>query len=385
MIYSTDFKKLAGKINHIDLGKYLNDLHWGKITSKRENVDIYQLEKGDEFFQINLPLNRELRDYNEAMYSAMETISKSERKNIEQIILELLNPVSDIIRFRIISEKNESGSIYIEDAIQLYNNAKKLLVASAMDILNPCINHNSKLDSNTQKLIENFRFGQTEIGSYITSVICPLANISNGEYKQYSLFSDEELCAHSFTRQLTKKLISSIKSIKENIEQSKLEEFINNNSPNGDSISVNFLEALNDMSISNPQNELEITAKWAPTVKKNILDIDAIKLSHDYYNPIKAFAEKYKISKSDEKSFIGKIKSCTSEPDAKKRVQGKIQLVFLDDKYKSGTVYSWLKKEDYDKAVIAHQQGSVVKVTGILVEQGKTRKIESADFKILEN
>jgi len=80
-----------------------------------------------------------------------------------------------------------------------------------------------------------------------------------------------------------------------------------------------------------------------------------------------------------------KIKSCTSEPDAERRVQGKIQLVFLDDSYKSGTIYSWLKKEDYDRAVTAHQQGSIVKITGTLVEKGKTRRIESADFKVLEN
>jgi len=385
MIYSTDFRKLAGKINHIDLGKYLTDLHWKKIASKRENVDIYQFEKRDGLFQIDLPLNRALRDYNEAMYSAMETISKSEGKSVEQIILELLNPVSDIVRFRIISEKNESGSIYIEDAIQLYNNAKKLFVASAMDMLNPGINHSGRLDGNMQKLIENFRFGQTEIGSYITSVVCPLADICAGEYEQYSLFSDEELCAHSFTRQLTKKLISSVKSIKENIERGALEEYVKNNSSNGGSISVNFLEALSDMSVKNPQNELEITATWAPTVKKNILDTNSIRLSHDYYNPIKAFTEKYKTSKSDEKSFVGKIKSCTSEPDAERRVQGKIQLVFLDDSYKSGSIYSWLKKEDYDRAVTAHQQGSIVKITGTLVEKGKTRRIESADFKVLEN
>ena len=385
MIYSTDFKKLAGKINHIDLGKYLIDLNWKTIKSKRENVDIYQIEKCDELFQINLPLNRELRDYNEAMYSAMETIAKSERKSVEQIILELLNPVSDIIRFRIISEKNESGSIYIEDAIQLYNNAKRLLIASAMDIKNPSINHNGRLDSDTQKIIENFRFGQTEIGSYITSIVCPLANISNGEYEQYSLFSDEEICAESFTRKLTKKLISSIKNIKENVERGKLEEFINNNSSNGDSISVNFLEALNDISINNSQNELEITAKWAPTVKKNTLDINSIKLSHDYYNPIKAITEKYKVSKSNEKSFIGKVISCKAEPDVEKRKQGKIQLVFLDDDYTRKAVFSLLKAEDYDKAVTAHRQGSMVKLTGTLVQQGRTRNVEPTDFKIIES
>lgn len=381
MIYSTDFKKLAGKISHMDLSKYLSDLEWKKTKSKREYVDIYQFEKGGKLYQIDLPLNRELRDYNGAMYSAMETISKSEKKSVEQIILELLNPMSDIIRFRIVSEKNESGSIYIESAIQLYNNAKKLLVTSALDIRNPSINHNSRLDAKTQELIENFRFGQTEIGSYITSVVCPLANVGENGVEQYSLFSDEEICAYSFTRQLTKKLISSVKNIKENINE--LENFINSNSSNGDSISVNFLEALNDMSINNPENELEITAKWAPTIKKNTLDISSVKLSHDYYNPIKAITEKYKVSTVNEKSFMGKIKSCKSEPAVEKRKQGKIQLVFIDDDFKSRTVNSWLKKEDYDKAVIAHQNGSMVSLTGTLIEQGNTRNVEPTDFKIL--
>ena len=383
MIYSADFKKLAGKINHIDLIKYLSDLNWIEIPSRRDNVAIYQINKNNQIYQVDLPLKRELLDYETAMLKAIENISQSESKSMEQIILELLNPVSDIIRFRIINKINDTGNIFIEDAIKFYNNAKKLLVASAMDIKSPdIIHHTSRPDNEIQKLIDNCKFGQTEIGSYIISIVCPLADINK---EQYTLFTPEEICAKSFTRQVTKKLISSIKNVKENIEHCKLNEFINKNSSTEDAISVNFLEALSDLSISSPENELEVNVKWAPTIKKNTLYFNSIKLSHDYYNPIKAIIEKFKISTIDNKSFIGKIKYCRADPIVEKRTYGQVELIYLNDNCKPASAKFDLKKEDYDKALNAHKDGKTVKVGGILNVSGKARTINPTSFEILDD
>lgn len=67
------------------------------------------------------------------------------------------------------------------------------------------------MDDVVQKFLSDCRFGQTEIGSYVVSVVCPFAELNEGEgYKQLSIFSDEEQCAESLTRKITNKVMKNI-------------------------------------------------------------------------------------------------------------------------------------------------------------------------------
>ena len=129
MIYSVDLDEMAGKISHIDFIKYISDLQWKKYQGRvHENVAVYQKFIDDHFFQITVPCNRELRDYAYAMRKAIGVLSITESKSEEQLILELLNPMSDILRVRHISSTVENGSILFEDAINLYENSKKQII-----------------------------------------------------------------------------------------------------------------------------------------------------------------------------------------------------------------------------------------------------------------
>jgi len=75
MIYSIDFEEAAGKISHIETAKYLRDLGWEEVPTRMGYVNVFQLENQVDFFQVNLPTSRQLRDYNRAMYQSVETIA----------------------------------------------------------------------------------------------------------------------------------------------------------------------------------------------------------------------------------------------------------------------------------------------------------------------
>lgn len=65
------------------------------------------------------------------------------------------------------------------------------------------------------QFINNCKFGQTEIGSYVVSVVCPFAELDDAEgYKQLSIFSEEEQCADSLTRKVTNRIMSNVSFIK---------------------------------------------------------------------------------------------------------------------------------------------------------------------------
>lgn len=376
MIYSVDFFTMTENLNPLAVCKYLDETGWECIPLKRNNIKIYQYKRKDIFEQVNVPISKELIDYKQAMYNVVKTISDIEKKSVEQIMLYLLNPNTDILKIRLSKQNIESGNIMFDDAIRLYDNAKKLLAATALDIINPKKIHYGRIDEPVQSFLNQCRFGQTEIGSYVVSVICPFAELSDtDEYKQLSIFSDEEQCANSLTRKVTNKLMDNIAYIKNQIDNGE-EKVLSNEDVR---ISSNFFEALNGMNLQSENMFIEFTTEWAPAVKRNRSINNHIKISNDYYQPIKNVIDCIKDKTAKRTEIIGRIKQLSASPIVDKRKDGKIVVVYIDDNNKAKSITVNLQKEDYENAVKAHQYGKTVKVIGDL--EGKNRlKMNNTTF-----
>ena len=376
MIYSVDFFTMTENLNPLAVCKYLDETGWECIPLKRNNIKIYQYKRKDIFEQVNVPISKELIDYKQAMYNVVKTISDIEKKSVEQIMLYLLNPNTDILKIRLSKQNIESGNIMFDDAIRLYDNAKKLLAATALDIINPKKIHYGRIDEPVQSFLNQCRFGQTEIGSYVVSVICPFAELSDtDEYKQLSIFSDEEQCANSLTRKVTNKLMDNIAYIKNQIDNGE-EKVLSNEDVR---ISSNFFEALNGMNLQSENMFIEFTTEWAPAVKRNRSINNHIKISNDYYQPIKNVIDCIKDKTAKRTEIIGRIKQLSASPIVDKSKDGKIVVVYIDDNNKAKSITVNLQKEDYENAVKAHQYGKTVKVIGDL--EGKNRlKMNNTTF-----
>ena len=380
MIYSVDFQELCRNISHIDLAKYVTDLNWVAYKGKTANfLKIFQKEYNDNFYQIIIPFNRNLSDYTEAMYKAISVVAITEEKSTEQVILELLNPLSDIIRVRYIGDDVKAGSIQIENGINLYENTKKLLTNAALDILNYKKIYKGRIPENVAEFISNCRYGQTEFGSYVISLVCPFINIENNEVQQLNIFAEEDINAFSFTRKVTNRVIESIIKIKNVIDDGKsLNEIIENDqSP----ISVSFIDSLANLNIGAENSSLEITVKWAPTIKQNRAEINHAVISHDYYPVLKSVVEKYKSEDASlAVSLVGRISKLIAVPTIEDRVMGQAQLVYIDEHSEAKKIMLNLEKNEYDVAVQAHLTGKAIKASGEIV--GK--KMINVSIDILE-
>ena len=256
MIYSVNFMDLTEKISPLAFAKYLKDMGWEPFQSKRQYIKIFQYEKNDDFFQVIIPTEKKLNDYKEAMYKAVVTVAKVENKSVEQVLLYLLNPNTDILKIRLEKKDVEAGNILFDDAIRMYESAKKLLAATALDILHPKKYHQGRMDDCVLEFLSSCRFGQTEIGSYVVSVVCPFAELDeNEDYKQLSIFSDEEQCANSLTRQVTSRVMKNISFIKNQIDNGEMDKLI---LQDGDKIiSANFYEALGGLNLDSNGADVE--------------------------------------------------------------------------------------------------------------------------------
>lgn len=380
MIYSVNFLEMTEKINPLALSRYLAQTGWTLFPFKRTDVQIYQYTREKSFWQAMVPLDRTLHDYKQTMLQTVNTVAEVENKPIEQVMLFLLNPNTDIIKIRLENKELEAGNILFDDAIQLYDNAKKLLAATALDIINPKKIHYGRIDDSVQSFLNQCRFGQTEIGSYIVSIVCPFGEISEDDgYKQLSIFSEEDACAYSLTRKVTNKLMDNLVYIKRQIDMGKLDTLAKDD--NG--ISSNFYEALNGLNFKSDHTLVDFRTEWSPNVTNNRSTNNYVRVTSDYYQPISAVIEQIKGKTNQHTEIFGKIRQLNAAPNVDNRDLGTIVVVFVDNnsRIKSATVD--LKRDDYEKAVEAHQHGNTVKIIGDLVGKARLR-IENPIFCVME-
>jgi hypothetical protein len=293
-------------------------------------------------------------------------------------MLYLLNPNTDIIKIRLDKLGVESGNILMDDAIKLYDNAKKLLAATALDIINPKKYHYGRPDESVQKFLSQCRFGQTEIGSY---VVCPFAEITEEGYKQLTIFSDEEKCANSLTRRVTNKLIENICNIKKKIDDGESDILIRESEESV--ISANFYEALNGLNLDSENTMVEFSIDWSPTVKSNQYEYSDVKLTNDYYQPITAVIQKIKEQTNKTKEIIGRVRKLEALPVIDKRKHGTVTISYIEDDNKPHTVTTKLESLDYDKAIEAHKLGKYVKIMGE-IKKGNKPTMECSSFSIVD-
>lgn len=380
MIYSVNFCDMTEKLNPLVVCKYLEDMGWRKFPFKRDDVNVYQF-LGEQLYQVRIPMDRDMKDYRESMFSAINTIAEVENRSVERVMLYLLNPSTDILKLRLEKQEQVPGNITFDDAIRLYENAKKLIAATALDVINPKKIHYGRIDEKVQQFLNQCRFGQTEIGSYVVSVVCPFAELSNEDgYRQLSIFSEEEECANSLTRKVTNKLMDNVAIIKANIDQGNLEYLASASCD----ISANFFEALNGLNLEYSNTTLEFIAEWSPVVKINRSENSIIRVNNDYYQPIEHVVNCIREVTNEQTEIIGKIRQLKAAPSVDKREKGTIIVVYLNEDSKARSVSVTLSKEDYDEAVSAHKLGKTVKIVGNLeMIRGKAR-IEDGIFSVYE-
>ncbi len=393
------------KLNPLAVTKYLSETNWELYPIKRNDIKIFQYKKEDLFEQVTIPLDKKLRDYKNAMYDAVCKIAYVEKKSVEQLMLYLLNPNTDILKIRLDKKEVESGNIMFDDAIQLFDNAKKLIAATALDVINPKKIHYGRINEPVRNFLSQCRFGQTEIGSYVVSVICPFVDFPKTEgYKKLNAFFDEEQYAYSLTREVINRLMTNVATIKQKIDDGNLESLANYDSP----ISSNFYEALSGLSMDTEDTTVEFMAEWSPTVKSNQCKYNRILITNDYYEPIRTIISKITEYTNERIETVDKIKRLEVAPISDSREYGTIErteivgkiielkaapvidsreygtiVIYVGDNARVKSVTVKLDREDYDKAVAAHQHGKAVKVVGDLKGQVKS-VMENVIFSVVE-
>mgnify|MGYP003289999737 CR=1 FL=1 len=368
-----NIKKYIDLLHNDKICQYLKLKGWHEISSLFEGK-VKQFLAPNQEYAILIPMTKEFSDYYRVMQDALLTIATFDNKTLNGLLTILINPSSDILKWRIADDNTLLGTISFNTMRDNIDNIKNILASTCIDIINPSQYHKKIMLNDVQNQIASYKFGQTEIGSYILNLVSPLG------FYQYQLF-DPNIEELPINRRINMQMLENIN----NIQQSVLENnnLLDENVASG-KISVNFLNALTRFYENNKDSDVSISATWdinIPTIKDN--PINNLTLYPKCIEKVVQIAEKYTPTQEQNvlKTYYGKITNINGAPEIDSRDKLVITLASIGDENQRITIKVELDNSIYSHIVTeAFEKGANVKVTGTNQITAKTIKLLNAEI-----
>jgi hypothetical protein len=294
------------------------------------------------------------------------------------ILHDLSVTAADLIRVRLPDVEPGEGSVPIEEGARVFPKAKDMMLAAACAAVSPRAYYPSKKPSEATDYLRRVRFGQTERGSFVVTIISrvpPSLSAGNGH-----LVEVEEPYERRVTRTLARALAAVRAAAEDAASSGNVHGFVQA-VPTG--VSANLCDALAGIAnTSDGDRATEIDVTWSrarplvhgdATPQRILLPSDAM--------PVIREAARYFKETSPREDFEvrGPVVKLEREGDAVGRVT---VLAFVDDRPHKVTME--LEDADYQKAISAHKAQEPVLCFGVLIREGKHFRLKDPqDFALI--
>ena len=366
-----DFKSIIERLDAENLCLYLFNKKWQRLPDLFEGK-VRQFQSEDEEEVVLVPMTKTFTDYYREVRETLSIIASSEGKSFEELTNKLLNPSQDILKWRIADELTNKGAIPFNSMTENIEHIKDLLASAILDITTPSKVHSRLYTKEVNSQLSKYQFGQTEIGSYILNILCPLG------YYQYELFNPE-LEDIPLGRRVNLQILNGITKVQTSIsdKSSELQDILD-----AGKISVNFLTALTKIYEENNNSDVSIKADWnidvpLPTNTR----ISQVELNSKCYDPLLYVIEKNspQQEQNQKKSYCGKISTISGDAEVESRETITVVVAAIDDDMRKTNVKVELNYQKYYSFVSeAFESGANVIVTGILNKTAKSTKLSDA-------
>ena len=357
------------------LGEVLSYLGWGERPAIRGGR-VRQFISPDGEYSALLP-PKDMSDYYRIMSDSIREIADYEHKTIDEFVNKLLNPSYDIMKWRIASNATNGGRIPFFDMTDAIDRIKDMMATVCLDTMTPQKFHNMLYTPEVKKHLEGYSFGQTEIGSYIINLLCPLGNY------EYVLFNEEDELP--LNRIININLLSSVNQIQEDLKKDNRAKF--DEDVDAGKYSINFLDSLSEMYIQTKDVEMNITADWNTRIINPAgFDLSTVILQPRCCDDVQAIAEKYRPRKEQntQKTYYGKISEISANPELAEREIVRIKIATIGENEQKINVNANLNYAQYNESVQeAFNNGLDIRLTGIMTLKGNVRWIDNGSLTIL--
>ncbi len=359
---------------------YLQAHNWHKVGAIPERASIWQPDVARSSPEVIVPLKTDFADYALRVSEIIQTLSKFEDRPQLEIIAELSVTQADVIRIRVATMKDESGTIALNDGVTLYQAARDMLMAAACATVNPKPLYQTRKPDEAVNYMDGVLIGPSEQGSFIAKIISPSSPRLETTQPSFD-FGTPEPFERRVTTTLNRALTEMQKAareakIKENFDFGPFEKAVKVG------VSANLCKAIHTLASLNADNDLHMRFSWSHARRDTKMLSEKITINHRILPTLKEamrlFEER---TPQDDFELEGLVTELKREGDNASgtatvvgSVEGKIRKVRLS-----------IGSTDYDRAIDAHKETRRISVQGELIREGRTYELRNPrNFELLD-
>lgn len=362
-------------IRPIEISAYLRATGWSQGSSQPNEWALW-LSGGEQGAEVEalVPLNRRVRDFSARIADLLRALEVVEQRSQLEILRDLLTTCADVVRIRFVDSETGDGSIPLEEGAVIVQKARDMIAAATCAAISPRAYFHARKPNQASEYLRRVRLGQTEQGSYVLTIISPVAI---GMADRQHLFDVEE----PFERRVTMTLANSLRATKAAAQEATASgDFRSFRSAVDLGVSANLCDAI--VGLSNPDHDraLEVGFSWsrsrpvaAECVREVVIPPDAI--------PVVAEAGRLFRETSDREDF--ELRGPVVKLERPEGVElGRVTVYgFVDEQPRK--VVLELTGAAYHAAVQAHDERTIVSCLGTLMREGNIfRMTEPRAFSI---
>lgn len=329
--------------------------------------------------QIVFPMDMTAPDYTESVEIAVSKLADLSGKAVGNVLSRVQSIKDDVLRLRIFFNGNDNV-LPLSFASALVQSTEKLLKAAACTVLRPRIHHPRLALNEANQFVNQARFGQTERGSYVIRVACPLHSME----AQGTLGFDDP-----FVRQVTLSLYEALYQLSTAIEADTVTELVDSlKAESKPLVSSNLCEAIGEMYDDQVNNSLDLGFDWSALRSvPNRISERPILIQQDYFSRVEEIRRELRsFELAQDEVFIGTVERLEGEMGQDSRRSGNVVLsLLLPEEGETVRARTVLSADDYQKADNAHMtNGAYVRVAGRLMPGRQPRLLtDIRSFEVL--
>jgi hypothetical protein len=349
------------------LSAYLTSNHWldaGSVPGGGAASGLRIWTRGD--YEVAVPLRADFRDYSLRVSQAVDALRRAEGRESREVAFDLVNSGYDVVRVRIMSAQALEGVLPLDDAAGYVQSSRDMLLAAACSEVTPKLYYPARKPVRANDFIRRVKFGQTERGSFVFSLLTPIApRIDDTEATE----------SEPFERRVTRKLLAAVLGAKgaasEAASAGALAAFEQSRDVG---VSANLCSALAQLSgPEDSEHDVELSFSWA-LVDRSAGPHVMERLPRAFAPLLRSAALALKAkAPADDVEVAGPVLKL-SRPDGANT--GKVVVAStIDGHLRKVTIE--MEGADYLAAVSAHADQAALSVTGTLQKEGKTYRLRS--------
>lgn len=125
--------------------------------------------------EIVLPEHTQFADFALRMAEVVAALAEVEKRSQLELFRDLTMAAADVVRVRVASPLAADGSVGLDEGVMLFNSAREMILSAARATVSPRPYFRSRLPGEAEEYLRKVRLGQTERGSYVATIVCPVS------------------------------------------------------------------------------------------------------------------------------------------------------------------------------------------------------------------